>query len=122
MRRSIRNLQENLPDRTVVFSSAKAGNGTDALAEAFVSKGTYEKWLEAAKLISTKDPALLCFYAAFVPPLMDVLKIPNFIVDICYRTSSGKTTLQLLLASIYGKPEQSSSLMQNWNMTRIYEE
>jgi hypothetical protein len=110
-----------LSEGTVVFLPNNESPNMEHLAKAFIKKGSYEQWLEALKLLEHKAPALFCVYAAFVPPLMGILDMPNFIVDINYTTSSGKTTLQRFLASIYGSTEKNGYL-RNWNVTRVFVE
>jgi len=104
----------------VVFAESLMNSGLEGIIKGLSTKGNYEEWLKAMTPLADIPPALFCFYAAFVPPLMEFLEIPNYIIDISYRTSSGKTTLQRVLASIYGKPDETNSIVMTWNSTRVF--
>jgi uncharacterized protein (DUF927 family) len=104
----------------VVFAESQMNSGIEGMIKAIRKEGNYQEWLKAMTPLAHIPPALFCFYAAFVPPLMEFLEIPNYIIDIAYRTSSGKTTLQRVIASIYGKPDETNSIVMTWNSTRVF--
>jgi hypothetical protein len=56
--------------------------------------------------------------------LLEILGIPNFIIDWCCRTSTGKTTTQRVAASVWGRPDEraESSVIFSWDATRVFVE
>ncbi len=107
-------------EEKVLFSPESYEYGS--ISEAFHPEGSYETWVEAVSMVKDFPVAMLIFYSSFVPPLLGLMKIPNFVIDLAYRTSSGKTTLQRLAASVYGCPDENSqqTVILNWDSTRVY--
>src|SRR5262249_62371932 len=55
------------------------------------------------------------------PPLLRLLRAPNFVVDLAGPTSTGKTTVLRLAASVWGEPSGSGeSVMWTWNSTAAW--
>ena len=54
-------------------------------------------------------------------PLLRILKAPNLLVDFSGLTSTGKTTVQRVAASVWGNPDERSpgSFIRNWDTTRV---
>jgi putative DNA primase/helicase len=98
--------------------------GDEQIAAAYHAEGTLEGWLEGIKPLAHYPRVLLALYAAFVPPLLPILKAPNFIVDWANRTSTGKTTALRVAASVWGNPDERSaeSALGTWDATRVYVE
>ena len=65
---------------------------------------------------------LFSVLATLAAPLLRLIDGPNFAVDFWGRTSTGKTTLLQVLASIWGKPSGSGGLILSWNNTVIFSE
>jgi hypothetical protein len=57
--------------------------------------------------------------ASLVPPLQGKLQIPNFILDVYGNSSTGKSTSLKLAASVYGRPTDPDSLVQQWTSTQV---
>lgn len=95
--------------------------GDEQLARGFRSKGSLEAWLEGIEPIQHHPKALLGFYAAFVAPLLDIVDCPNFIIDWGSRTSTGKTTVLRIAASICGNPNEDAAdtILGSWDTTRV---
>ena len=92
-------------------------------ANALSSEGKYDEWLRAIRQLMTKFPIVLfSVLATLAAPLLRLIDAPNFAVDFWGRTSSGKTTLLQVLASIWGKPSGSGGLILSWNNTVIFSE
>lgn len=104
----------------IVFQGADAGD--DQLASGFHSAGTFDAWLGAVKEISCYPRALLCLYTSFVPPMLAILGCPNFVLDLCGRTSRGKTTLLRVAASVWGKPDEQATngALGTWDSTQVW--
>jgi hypothetical protein len=55
--------------------------GDEDLLDRFEQAGTLDDWKEAVKAVQPHPSALLGLYASFVPPLLSIVKAPNFILD-----------------------------------------
>lgn len=99
-----------------------SGEGEKHLLEAIGTGGTLAGWLEAISLIKEHPKARVALYTAFVTPLLELLKCPNFVIDFANRTSTGKTTVQRLVASTYGNPDERSgtSIVGTWDATKVW--
>jgi hypothetical protein len=98
--------------------------GDEQLVDAFHSRGTWEKWLEALTPIQHCPRVRAVLYASFVPPLLSILNLSNFIVDLSNPTSRGKTTAIRIAASAWGNPDERTpdSLIGKWNASKVYAE
>ena len=104
----------------VIFRGAEAGD--EQLVSGFHKRGTIEDWINAVKPASNYPKAMLGFYSAFVPPLLEILNCSNFIIDFANRTSTGKTTVQRIAASVAGNPDEKSpeSILGTWDVTQVW--
>jgi len=96
--------------------------GDEQIADGFHSRGTLDEWTDAVRLVEPYNRVLLALYASFVPPLLEILKIPNFVIDWCCRTSTGKTTTQRVAASVWGRPDEraNDSVIFSWDATKVF--
>jgi len=94
--------------------------GEAEIAAGFRAHGTWEGWLHTVAQSVPYPAAFLAIYAALVPPLMEFIPLlPNFIVDFSGSTSTGKTTVLRLAASVWGNPdEREGGLVRSWDATR----
>jgi len=92
-------------------------------AAALNSKGRFTNWLAAVRPIALKYPLVLfALLAVLAAPLLRILDAQNFVIDFWGRTSVGKTTILLILASAWGKPSRAGGLILSWNNTAIFAE
>jgi putative DNA primase/helicase len=99
--------------------------GDDQIVNGFHLRGTYEGWCDAVKTIIEYPRVRLGLYASFAPPLLEILHVPNFIVDWNARTSVGKTTTLRVVASPWGCPDErraGESILFSWNATKVWAE
>ena len=103
----------------VKFSATDQGN-LQAI-NAVKSSGTLEKWINAIRSLTAYPKALVNVYASFAAPLLEIIKCPNFIVDLSGRTSSGKTTALIAAASVWGCPDprEQATLVNSWDCTKV---
>ena len=103
----------------IAFQGADAGD--EQIADGFHAAGSFDSWLEAVEGVHSFPRVLFCLYAAFVPPMVSILGCPGFIIDVSGRTSSGKTTLLRLVASVWGKPDEQApdGAMATWDATAV---
>ncbi|MEW6349725.1 MAG: DUF927 domain-containing protein [Thermodesulfobacteriota bacterium] len=99
--------------QTAIFRSI---DGSHDLAEALREEGDYAQWKDCVALVEAYPKVLAIIYASFCAPLLQILKIPNFIVDLTWKTSVGKTTALRLAASVWGDPEK---VIKSWRSTAV---
>ncbi len=111
-----------LPGLAADIEFAPTGPGDSAIYRAYASrKGTLKGWVDVMNNLADGNLIIpqIAVTAAFVPPLMRILQIPNFIVDIYGNTSSGKSTTLKLAASVFGRPLDPESLVHQWMNTKV---
>jgi putative DNA primase/helicase len=98
------------------------GTGDEQIADGFHTGGTFEGWVDVARRVEPYNRVLVGLYASFVPPLLEILKIPNFVIDWCCRTSTGKTTTQRVAGSVWGRPDEraADSVIHSWDATKVF--
>ena len=104
----------------VAFRGADAGD--EQIADALRACGTFEAWARAVNEVVDYPRVLLAVYGALASPLLHILGCPNFIMDWCGRTSSGKTTVMRVAGSCWGNPDERSpaSVVGTWDATRVW--
>jgi uncharacterized protein (DUF927 family) len=99
-------------------------SGERQIADAIHGKGTLEGWLKAIEFLENFPKARLGIYISLVPPLLEILNAPNFVIDFAGVTTAGKTTTLKVAASNWGDPDQRSDLpfLQGWHVTKVFVE
>ena len=92
------------------------------LAGALSPSGSEAEWMAAIERVAPFPSAMIALYAAICAPLLVALpSAPNPIFGWCGETSTGKSTLLRLAASVFGDPdERGNGLVQKWNQTPAY--
>ncbi|MBL8795239.1 MAG: DUF927 domain-containing protein [Planctomycetia bacterium] len=101
-----------------------ADTGDDQLADGFHPSGRFGEW-RAAILPALAYPRVrLAVAASLSAPVLAILDLANFGVDLCGETSKGKTTTLRIAASVWGRPDEKSpkAAMSGWNSTRVWRE
>jgi hypothetical protein len=95
--------------------------GADQIAAGFHSRGTIEGWRATVTPLHEFPRALIGFYTAFVPPLLMILQGRAFVLDLCSKTTVGKTTILRVAASVWGCPDEHdpNSLLRSWYTTQV---
>lgn len=113
------------PDGTnghsVIFQSNSEGE--QQLADAFRAQGSLDEWLRAIATVAEQAPRfMVALYASLGTPLMTIFKVPSFIVEVCYETSSGKTICLRVVGSVWGNPDetQAASVLHTWDNTKVW--
>lgn len=102
----------------IAFKAAPDDAGGDALARALKPAGSFDAWRRAIQSVEAYPRATLGVIVALASPLLEVLNAPNFLTDWAFRTSSGKTTVLQLGASVWGNPStQASEFIRPWSAT-----
>ncbi len=116
---------ENVPPEDwredwVAFHGADAGDAQ--IADAFGQEGTFEGWVQAARMASAYPRVALAIYASLATAILEILGAPNFVIDWPFVTSTGKTTTLRVGASCWGNPNEqaAASLVGTWDATRVY--
>jgi uncharacterized protein (DUF927 family) len=72
--------------------------------------------------VTSYPRVMLALQASFAAPLLDTIKAPNFCLDLSYESSTGKTTVLNLAASVWGCPDDrnNGSMITSWDATRTW--
>lgn len=107
------------PENAIVFRSGSPG--ADQIIDAFTRAGNFGDWVNAVQAVSKYPRVMIALYTSFAAPLLAIFDCPNFILDLCSRTSQGKTTTQRLAGSVWGSPDERkpSSVVQTWDQTKV---
>lgn len=97
------------------------GPGDEQIKRALTPKGSMDEWCRAAATMADYPSVILAVYAALAPPILEILKASNFVLDWSDKTSSGKTTTLTLAASVWGNPDDKSrdSFLVSWDTTQV---
>lgn len=97
-------------------------DGDIQIAQGFKQAGTYEEWKRIISLIRPYPKVLTFMYASFSVPLLEILGCSNFIIELAYRTSSGKSSALRIAASVWGCSDEKShqSIISSWDNTNVY--
>lgn len=84
-------------------------DGLTQLAHGYMEAGTWEGWLGVYESVSAEPSAVLAVLASVASVLLEVCgATDNMIVEWAGRTSQGKSTVQRLGASVWGRPSRTS--------------
>lgn len=81
------------------------GPGEEQRAVGYREAGTLDEWLTLVWHKCAPHPAGLLLLAAMVPPLLPVLGVSGWTLDVGGATTTGKTTAAGLAASVWGDPD-----------------
>lgn len=95
--------------------------GYDRIQSGWVTEGSWKAWCDLVTEVGDHPYPFIAIYAAAAAPLMNVLKLPGFVVDFSGETSGGKTTMLRLAASVWGRPSDAQpSAMYSWDSTKVW--
>lgn len=83
-------------------------------ARAHCRKGTLEDWKATIKGLEPYPVPRVAIAAAFAAPLLRLLGINSFTLDISSRSTKGKTTALQCALSVWANPSEQSDAMSNW--------
>lgn len=107
--------------KSVVDLHSTTDYGFERYVNALNKNGSYGDWKNSIEFILKYKYAMFAFYASFVPPLLKILKAPNFVIDFWGGSSLGKTTILEMAASVWGNPyKENRGLVFNWDSTRVF--
>lgn len=94
---------------------------SDQLTASLCNSGSYEAWREGVAKFVSGEQQIFALTASFASYFMSMLGKDNFIVHFYGGSTTGKTTLLQLAASVYGyagEPgDQKQSMLSSWNST-----
>lgn len=107
---------------SVLFRGADEGD--NQLADGFHASGTFPEWRAVVHPACVFARVRLAMTASLCAPVLALLDLSNFGVDLCGETSKGKTTTLRIAASVWGRPDEKSptAAMSGWNSTRVWRE
>jgi hypothetical protein len=103
----------------VLFQGADAGD--EQIADGFHAQGTMEDWRAHMAPVLGQHKVRLGVLASLCSPLLEILGVPNPIVEYCGDTSRGKTITLRAAASCWGNPNEKSTkaAISGWDITRV---
>ena len=95
--------------------------GLEKMAGGWTPSGTWEGWMSAMELLTPYPYMYIALYASACAPLLELLKLPGFVVDFSGSTSGGKTTALRVAAAVWGRPSESyPTAMYSWDATKVW--
>jgi putative DNA primase/helicase len=106
----------------VTFCGEDVGDGQRA--KGLRAEGSLDVWKQAIALAANYPRVMLALYAAFAAPLLVVLDVVNFVVNLCGPSTIGKTTSLRLAASAWGDPDERrpGAFLLTWDATPVFVE
>ncbi|MBA3007514.1 MAG: DUF927 domain-containing protein [Proteobacteria bacterium] len=93
------------------------GDGIKQRFAQLKSKGDESVWLSTVIPVLVKNPlACVPFAASLAAPLLEIVQVPNCVVDVFHTSGSGKTVACIMAMSIWGNGEK---LKLNWDTTAV---
>lgn len=91
--------------------------GEQQLLESFRVKGTVESWIENVfNLVKNHPKAVFPLLASFASVILHEFDMKPIVVDVSGESSSGKSGLLLLCASVWGSPKE---YIGSFNLTKV---
>jgi hypothetical protein len=84
---------------------------------AYHPAGSLAKWRDALAGLEPHHAARAIVAAAFAPVLLNEFREPSFMVDISFRSTSGKTTCLRCAMSAWADPTERAGAITSWNTT-----
>lgn len=81
--------------------------------------GTFAGWQAAVKRIAAYPAAQMPLYASFAAPLLELLGINSFMLDVSGRSTRGKTTAAAAGMSVWADPSEKADGMYSWRTTML---
>ncbi|MDJ0345955.1 DUF927 domain-containing protein [Streptomyces sp. H10-C2] len=81
--------------------------------------GTFEGWQAAIKRMESYASAQMALYACLAAPLLQIVGVDSFTVDISGRSTRGKTTAAAAGMSLWADPSERSDGMYSWRTTML---
>ncbi|WP_405474800.1 DUF927 domain-containing protein [Streptomyces canus] len=81
--------------------------------------GTFEGWQAAVKPMEAYPAAQMALYASLAAPLLELVGVNSFTVDISGRSTRGKTTAAGAGMSVWADPSERADGMYSWRTTML---
>jgi hypothetical protein len=95
-----------------------ADQGDEQFAAGFTRKGDFSTWTSLVNELLDYPDVAFALYTSLATPLLPILGVDNFTLELCAPSSSGKTTALMLAASAWGNPSfNAGSFVNTWNGT-----
>lgn len=107
-----------LPGQAPVVRFKGADQGDEQFANGFAQKGSFAAWASIVNEALEYADVAFALYTSLAAPLLPILGVDNFTLELCAPSSSGKTTALMLAASAWGNPSfHAGSFINTWNGT-----
>lgn len=107
-----------LPGQAPMVRFKGADQGDEQFANGFAQKGSFATWASIVNEALEYPDVAFALYTSLAAPLLPLLGVDNFTLELCAPSSSGKTTALMLAASAWGNPSfHAGSFINTWNGT-----
>lgn len=108
----------------VSFHATEGGERQEGRAFCREPRGTMAGWIEAASEAKGFPAVMYGLWASLAAPLVSALGLPTPIIDWSAPDGTGKTTVLMLAASVWGHPDESGGgedgqVIQGWDQTQV---
>ncbi|GAA1526417.1 hypothetical protein GCM10009678_04810 [Actinomadura kijaniata] len=86
--------------------------------EAHHARGTLSEWQDAIKILGRYPLAAMALYAGLAAPLLEILGVGSFTLNLGGRSTSGKTTAAQAGLSCWANPDEAGGAITSWASTR----
>lgn len=83
------------------------------------SHGELDAWRRAVDPALKSPVARFGVLASLAAALLEILKADNFVASLCGTTTTGKSTVLLLAASVWGRPKIRGGILRTWDTTTV---
>lgn len=115
-----------IPEPTTTGPRIQFDSGSEPenanLARSLEPRGSFEGWQEMATEATAESPlGAVVMAASFAAPLLSLLDLPGFVIELAGATSQGKTITTKCAASVWGNPEPAARAhyLNTWNLTAV---
>lgn len=90
------------------------------IASTIHTAGTFAGWQLVAKEVNRSPVAAIMLAASVASVMLEATGAANFILDLCGKSSRGKTTALRWAASAWGDPAENGGYLSKWNSTQVF--
>lgn len=91
-----------------------------SIASTIRTAGTFKGWQKVAMEVHRSPVAAIMLAASVASVILEATGAENFLVDLCGKSSRGKTTALRWAASAWGDPAEKGGYLSKWNSTQVF--
>lgn len=95
-------------------------SGFEVLAGSIRAVGDYAEWQQVMHSAHNLPLVNLTVWASLAAPLLSILGVPNFAVELAARTSTGKSSAMLLSGSVWALGQEKQGFLGSWDDKQVW--